>query len=646
MCGLGRSPSVIFCGGGRKPVVAENSTFVTYPAIVALNDYDESDAWEEIIIEYSTAGVGLGYQPPIIDFLYRSVDVEYDFTSPNIVRLTGVSADIESSMRSLQVRPGTSNGEDIKITVTGTAYAKANPDVRITTTDSCTIPVEPVVQGGLTVEVPLEVEFNEDTRFPLSGFQAVFVGEEDVDQSEETVLEINSKSFPVGTRFYSSSTLMNVVVAGWLQIPASLINGLQIRPPNHFSGAFDLEVRAAISDTTQSDVVIAATQIKTVPVRVFPRADGVEFPQVIGIEDNGPIQFGSQLSAGLTARDGGQGTGNNPETETITKVVFSIPPDTDTIQYFVSGVYSQTISATIPGVGSAFVEFDSDQRKYTITSSILQGKELVEIAQIDREAAEADIRQTLATFAIEIGPEHSDENGSVRVSVSTADVMNGLADEKTDDFTPLVIAAVADMPTVKVVNPAEKVVDEDGESVPLRITVGQSPDKDNSETLSVRITIPMEGGVPIGTLGGLPPTNVFMESEGSGKYLITAQGATPDERESLLNSFLSSNGDVVFIPRPNWSGVLSDTNGIRVDVISSEAASGIELAGDEHGGLDGTSKTETATAYIGITVLPVADKATVSVKGNAIGKEDVSCTINQSSSPNLPNPCMYLTIFQ
>uniref|UniRef100_A0A7S3P310 Calmodulin n=1 Tax=Amphora coffeiformis TaxID=265554 RepID=A0A7S3P310_9STRA len=621
VCGLGASPSIIFCGGGRKPSVAENSTFVTYPAIAALNDYDGSDAWEEIVVEYSTPGVGV--QPPILDFLYKSAAVNYDFSSPNVVRLTGNSAEIESSMRTLQVRPGTSNGEDIRITVTGTAYATTSPDVRITSMDSCTIPVDPVVQGGLTVAVPTSIEFNEDTRYVLQGFDAVFVGNEDLDSSEVTVLELNEQSYPAGTKFYANNALMTVKVGGWLQVPSSELLDFEIRPPLHFSGSFTLEVRAAITDTTQSGVVVAASQTKLVPFTVLPVADGVNIPLVIGIEDLGPIQFGSKLSQGLTVKDRAQGTGNNPESETITKIVFDVPADTDQLRYIVTGSYVQDTSGTLNGTGTAVVSYNSDEREYTVTSTLLVGEDLALISQTDRELAELHIRQTLASFVIEIGPEHSDDNGSVRLFISTADVKDGIASEKIDSFTPLLVAAVADLPTVEVVNPAEKIVNEDGESIPLRITVGSSPDKDNSETLSVRITVPKEGGIPIGSIGGLTPQGVTLNSEGSGKYLVTSQADTPDDRESLLNSFLSSNGNLEFLPRPNWSGSLWGSNGIRVDVISTEKAVGAELAGDEYGGADGTSKTETATAYIGVTVRPIADQATVSVKGNAIGKEDI-----------------------
>jgi hypothetical protein len=627
ICGFGKSPTVIFCGGGTKPTVAENSTFVTYPLLAALNDVDGTDVWDEITIQYSTPGVGGGFEPPAVDFLYKSDSVAYDTSTPGLIRLTGDSSEMEDSVQTMQIRPGISNGEDILIEVSATASSLFNPTVKITSTDSCTIPVDPVVQGGLTLEVPVSVEFNEDTKYTLQGFNSVFDGEADVDESETTVMEIEVSSYPTGTRFWANGALMTTTSSGWLQIPANAMSTFQIRPPGHYSGSFDLVVRSAITDSTQTGVVVLATGTKTVPFRVLPRADGVSFQSVIGIEDLGPISFGTQVNSGLTIRDRGSGTGNNPETETITQIVIDIPADTAEVTYTITGAYAQDITGSLPGPGTATVSFDATLREYSITSTITEGQDFATLSQADRETAMTDIRDAFKTFLVEIGPEHNADNGSIAVTVHTADVNIGVSHEKTDSYTPLIVAAVADLPTVSVVNPAEVTVSEDGDSIPLRITVGHSLDRDDSEVISVRITVPTEGGTPIGTIGGATPANVNLADQGGGSYLVTATGATPEADEALLNSFLSEGGNIIFIPRAGWAGSVVDTDGIRVDVISTETATGDELAGDEYGGADGTSKTETATAYIGLTVLPVADEATITVKGNSVGLEDVRPTI-------------------
>jgi hypothetical protein len=626
---MGKSPTLSFCGGGTKPTVAENSTFVTYPAITALNDVDGTDVWDEVVIEYSTPG--RNGEDPVIDFSYMSNDVTYDSSTPNSIRLKGDSDEIEASMRTLKIRPGNSNGEDMFIQITATASSVINPQVKITKVDSCTIPVDPVVQGGLDVLVPTSVQFNEDTRYTLTGFESVFDGASDVDFSERTVMEVLVSSYPAGTKFWANDKYITSTNAGWLQIPAEdMAVKLQIRPPSHYSGNFTLIVRSAIIDSTTTGSVVVATDSETVLFSILPRADGVNFPSVIiGVEDQGPIELGSELNAGIVIKDRGRGTGNNPETETITRIVLDIPQDTADIQYTISGNYAQTVTGSLPGSGdsTATVAFDATLREYTITSTITEGNDLVGISQTDRETAMAHIRAALATFRVEIGPEHNDANGNIKVYVTTADVNEGTANEKVDTFSSIVMAAVADLPTVSVVNPAETTSTEDGNSIPLQITVGHSLDRtDNSETLSVRITVPMEDGSPIGTIGGQTPDGVTLTDESGGSYLVTAVGADPDERETLLNSFLSIGGAVEFIPRANWAGSVVDTAGIRIDVISTEAAaSGTnELAGDEYGGADGTSKTETVTAFIGVTVLPVADQATISVKGNGIGFEDVS----------------------
>jgi len=91
----------------------------------------------------------------------------------------------EIALRSLMIQPGTSNGEDITFDVIVTA---ANAEGQILVDQSSTrIPVDPVIQGGLSVVgVPSEtVTGNEDTVFRLaSGLQVDFFGLEDIDGSE------------------------------------------------------------------------------------------------------------------------------------------------------------------------------------------------------------------------------------------------------------------------------------------------------------------------------------------------------------------------------------------------------------------------------------------------------------------------------
>lgn len=272
----------------------------------------------------------------------------------------------------------------------------------------------------------------------------------------------------------------------------------------------------------------------------------------------------------------------------------------------------------LPGFETAEVTFNATARKYTITSTIIRGAldgDLAQLTQSDREKAEADIRAALASFNVTIGPEHTDRNGAI---ATTLDVNVGFFNTWDNIFTlPVIIQAVADTPVLTVADPVGDFVEDDGNGIPLNITVGRSPDIDGSETLSVLISVPLEGSLPIGiiTATGTFPTGVD-------SYRVTATGATSLERETALNDFFTDNS-VKLVPRQNFAGSLNSTQGIRVDVISTEAATGsVELAPASFGGDDGTSASEALFDYIGINVLPVADPVIVKAQANAIGIED------------------------
>lgn len=235
-------------------------------------------------------------------------------------------------------------------------------------------------------------------------------------------------------------------------------------------------------------------------------------------------------------------------------------------------------------------------------------------------------RNTLELFSIEIGPEHTADDGFVDVTVTTLDVNNGIGDTAENQFRHnILIKAVADTPGVSVTQTPETVA-EDGDNIPLNIIVSPSPDNDGSEFLTVRITVPQDGNGLVGTIVGTTPAGVTMTTKNGGAvYELKANGGTPGEQATQLNSFLSLGG-IEFDPRQDWAGNLTGTNGLFIQVISTEKATGTQLAPNSYGGSDGRSKTETVTAYIDIPVLPVADDAIISVtlnpKGNAIGVED------------------------
>lgn len=621
LCGFGKSPTVnVGTPGSRKPSVSENSTFLSYPVLTSLNDPDHSDEWVNVVVEFKSAGSNAGGFPQVI---FGSHPAGVNFTSQgNKITLSGNSTGIEEAMSTLQIRPGTSNGEDITVNITGTARA-IGTTVTSTVNTSFIIPVDPLVQGELSLSLPSNVTILEDTTTTIQGVILGFQGDADLDGSEETVLEIKQTSIPTNVNFYVGSIQLRTFTNGWLRVASSVLSSLKVEPPPNFSGVFKLIVRQSIIDTTESDVVIAATGDANLTINVVPVADGIVTPSVVnGVEDMGSVKFGASLATSFKMIDDGNTTaGNNAESETISTIAIVVPADSVTLTYNMSGFYVPANNGTFPGYGTAQVNFNKATRTYTITSVLLTtAPKVADLNQTVRAQAEADIRQTFSTFEVTIGPAHQDANGALSVQVTVLDVMRGVAASKMTSFLPIRIQGVADTPSLAVTTPLDP-FNEDA-TVPLYIFVNRSADDDNSESLSVKITVPSDAYGAVGKIAGTM-TGITLASQGSGVFLVTPTGATGEIRQNILNSFLQ--GVARFEPRNGFSGSYTTAQtGIRVDAISTESATGSELAPASYGGADGTSKTETVTAWIQFTVYPVADQAIVTVKGNAAGFEDVS----------------------
>jgi hypothetical protein len=116
-------------------------------------------------------------------------------------------------------------------------------------------------------------------------------------------------------------------------------------------------------------------------------------------------------------------------------------------------------------------------------------------------------------------------------------------------------------------------------SKPLLINVNTSIDSemDDSELVSVVITVSSDGEGPYGTLFAMSIPRVIFLNLGSGVYTINATVATADERETLLDNFLRADSDK-FTPRENFAFDLIGVDGIKVETISTEQAEGY---GDE-----------------------------------------------------------------
>ena len=616
-------------GAATMATVQEDSGFVGYPATIALNDSDGSETYQSVVVDFSTPGAGAA---PVVQFGVTA-GVSFDTSVSGQVTLTGgTTAQMEAVLASMQVRPGANNGDDITVTVTTTAVESnpsednngtapglgggvIGPEIAVptaTSSDSFVIPVNPVPEVP-SISVPATVGGTEDSLFALTGI-SVSTATNDPDGSESNFIEIDTASFPAGTVFSSGGVALNNVVGGFLRIPEGDLATLQMQTPLNYSGTVSLNVRAVVVDSSASNSVTAHSAAQQISVAVVPLADPITQPAAsVGVEDNGPVAFGADLSAGLAVTDhvvGGPGQGGS---ETISQVAFTVPADTATQSY--------SITTTGAAVGSAAVSSDPATRSYSITSTIITGAaDPATLTDAQRTQAEADIRATLATFQVEMGPTHSDLDGAIAVTATALDVKDGVASTLDSSFThDVIIQAVADTPSIAATAPLAT-TSEDGAAIALDINPGSSADQDNSETLSLRVTVPSDALGPYGTITGTPPAGVTLTNQGGGVYLVEATGADSATREAALDGFLNGGG-LSFAPRANWSGRID----LNIEAISTEAATGNQLAPAASGGTDGTSKTETVATSVTVTVDPSVDTPTV--KGNGVGLEDTNIPI-------------------
>jgi hypothetical protein len=550
------------------------------------------------------------------------------------VLLSGSFSDIEAAMETFEIGPGPHNGEDITVVVSVTSVESnptedgedevAVPEVNVVGT--FVVPVDPVIQGDPELNIPsLTVTGNEDTKI-TTGINVSLNGIVDTDGSEEYYVEVERRSFPTKTKFFVDNRRYWTNVGGWIRLP-NPSSKLEVKAPPNFSGTISLNVRGRISDITMDSAVTKVTEAQTVVVNVLPIADAIDTPPSSeGVEDLGPVAFGSVLTAsnGIRAKDNGGGVGNNAESETFSQIKFDVPADTAEKTYTITGPYALT-SGSIPGVGTASVSLseDSNGRTYIIISSITSdADDLTLLTYEQRVEASDDIMVTLATFEVEMGPTHTDLNGAIQVTVTTLDINLGLYNERNSSFDhQVIIKAVADAPSI-FIHETDTVTTEDGANIPLKVTVSRSADDDGSEDLYVRVTVPTDSGGIIGSVVGATPSDVTLQNQGSGIFLITASCSTASECEDALNGFVDG-GNFAFEPRQNWSG----NSTLTVEVISVEKDK-TEVAEGQYGGSDGDSEKEIAIDYVDITVKPVADNPTVMLKGNGIGFEDTKFDIS------------------
>ena len=145
---------------------------------------------------------------------------------------------------------------------------------------------------------------------------------------------------------------------------------------------------------------------------------------------------------------------------------------------------------------------------------------------------------------------------------------------------------------------------EDDGPVKLQIIPTRSADDDNSETLSVEITLPRDKLGVIGSIVELTPSSkASMKAiKGGTTFLVESQGADPKTREANVVAYTSTR--LAFKPRANWAGAAQ----IIVEAVSTEAnqvADANSIAHETLGDFD--TRTERAKIIIPVTVLPVVD---------------------------------------
>lgn len=457
---------------------------------------------------------------------------------------------------------------------------------------------------------------------------------------EAIFLEVTN--FPDGVTFRQGSVEYTEQIDGLILVPYDESVEIRIASPKDFSGVFSFDVAFTLREGVDLDgdpidfgeTAVRCDFAQTYFIEVQPRADTTTRAQVEVLEDQAElIKFSSLVDQGLI-QDDGTSLGNNPETETIIEARIEVPNATSTFALTVEGFFATLVDVNRTVVGNVEVLFgDSQGRKDFVLRSLLvpKGKssnndQLLAISQADREQATTDILAVLAQMEFSLQPEHTDDDGKVQLSVTTADVNTDVqvsrsVNTRTTTWNPILVKAIADPPSLEVESPAATVIFEDDGVIPLFIEVTASPDRDDSEVLSVLIDIPSGYGIdgePVGELsyigGGSLPAGFSLQNIASGRWLIQAEGATPETREALLNSVLSTR-EIAFVPRDGFGETLDPDNAIVVELISEERASGEQVA-------DGL-KTSSVNATIILEVIPVADAPTLGIKGNAIGKEDV-----------------------
>lgn len=373
--------------------------------------------------------------------------------------------------------------------------------------------------------------------------------------------------------------------------------------------------------TPAASEVSRLTNSVTFPVNVTVTAvaDAVTHSgQSVVIEDTAAT-IGTQISYGLIDTDG---------TENITQV---------------------TVTGFAPGT---IVNYNDVNGVPQGPLTIVTGTETLTFSGPKTAAGETAIRNAVNSIGLQ-APPHSDVNFSLTVSATTTD--NDASTQTTSWQHPVIVQAVADAPSIA----ADNITGNEDQRVALTIRADRSADgnTDNSETLSVRLTLPQESGNPIGTIvaaaagpftvatagavttvSGAPQGDVTITDLGGGRYLVEGPGTGNAANDEAAIDAVLTGGVLNFDPRAQFSGTFSGTNGIRVEAISTEtatlygnttAAPDDELAPNTVA--DPDTRTEIVETFLNVVINPVIDTPTFTGNSSLVREN------NNDSDPGDPD---------
>ncbi len=346
---------------------------------------------------------------------------------------------------------------------------------------------------------------------PLSGVFTVTQTNGDDDETEALFVEITA--LPTGTTLRDSvGALINATGSGpdgpiW-RLPIGSLGNAFIRLGEDFSGAVTLKATGIARDTDpEGGAHELATSQQTISFNVASVADTPTVGGSSSVIDEDSLAadadnlIGTEITYTKNDTDGS-------EAITAVEVTGFTATAGATLSFTIMGA---ALSGVTAGVGGATITPSGD-------GFIITGPE-------------ADIRATLDT--LRVSPQtNSDINAALSVTVTSTD---GASSTNATGSHAIRVRAEADMPSA-VVTTAPAAVAEDGANITLTINPNRSADTDGSELMTVRITIPQDGGSPIGTLATGTFGNVTVTMTSAGVYLITSSSTTPPGARQILTA--------------------------------------------------------------------------------------------------------------